>query len=481
MNKFVKAVKHTRNKTVTENGMETFDSSGQKLVDLFFTIGALRGQGTDRLYRMFEAAFQENNEIATRILLWARDVRGGAGERQIFRDVLNYMEINHADELETLIPYVPVYGRWDDLLVLSTPRFRAMAFDLISEALHAGDRLCAKWMPRQASPKNPVARELREHMGLSPKAYRKLLVNATEVVETTMCNREWKAINYKTVPSLAFSRYRKAFQRHDPESFATFAEKAAKGEVKVNASAVYPYDVIKTMSKSWSYAAPSTKAERDAIVGQWANLPNWVGDKSILPMVDVSGSMSSPVAPTVTAMDVAVSLGLYLADKNKGVFKDTFLTFSGQPRLQHLEGDIVAKVIQMSTAHWDMNTNLSAALDLVCQTAIDNQVPQSDMPETLVILSDMEFDRCVSGTAMDSVRVQFANAGYKVPNVVFWNIQSRHDNVPVAFNEAGVSLVSGFSPNIVKTMYGDMSDLNPVNMMMRTVMDERYNIWEKAA
>jgi hypothetical protein len=217
----------------------------------------------------------------------------------------------------------------------------------------------------------------------------------------------------------------------------------------------------------------------DFIEAQWAALPNYVGDASILPLVDVSGSMSCPAGKGtgLTCLDVAVSLGLYLADKNKGKFKDTFLTFSTDPQLLHLKGNILDKVKQMATSNWEMSTNLHAAFDKILKVAIEGKVPQEEMPQTLLILSDMQFNSCTSydDSAMEMIARKYSEAGYTMPNIVFWNLNA-HDNVPAKFDDNGVALVSGFSPAIVKgVLAADLDNFTPEAIMLKTIMSERYD------
>lgn len=447
--------------TTTANGMAAFKGTGTALVDLFFKIGASRGKDITAL---FEKAFQESPEIATKILLWARDIRGGAGERQLVRDLLLYLEINHPSMLIRVIPHIPTYGRWDDILIFASRTMKNFAYTTIREALLKGDGLCAKWMPR----KGQIATELRNFMGLTPKLYRKLLVNLTKVVETNMCAKEWDKINYSHVPSIAASIYKKAFDRNDHDRYQSYRDGLANGTTKINASAIYPHDVIKSMSSGMV----------DVSVAQWEALPNYMSDANVLPMVDVSGSMGCPVggAKNLSCLNVAVALGLYCADKNRGAFKDMFLTFSTNSKIEVLKGNIVAKMNQMSRADWSMSTNLMAAFDAILNVAVNNKVPEADMPKFLLILSDMQFNHAVrqEDTAYKAIGKKYADAGYDVPKIVFWNLNS-HDNVPVKFDTHGTALVSGFSPSIMKSILG-AKEFTPLSIMLDTVNVERYNV-----
>lgn len=476
MTTFANAVRNQSART--ENGMKARASTANSLTDLFFKIGAMRGKD---VIPSWTAARVQDADVAGRIALWARDVRGGAGERKIFRDILLDLVKNDPDRARALINKVPELGRWDDLLVLVGTDLEQHAFNLIAEAIANGNGLCAKWMPR----KGDVAAKLRAYFNYTPKFYRKRLVELTKVVETQMCANDWDNINFNHVPSVASSRYKKAFSRHT----AKYKEWAAKlvsdkpeerAEVKVNAGAVYPYDVLKGLIGH--YIMSYDNSNLDHIRGQWEALPNYVGDANILPIVDVSGSMACPAGGSnsksqTTCLDVAVSLGLYLADKNTGKFKDTFLTFSGSPQLLSLKGNILDKIKQMVTSKWEMNTNLHKAVQKILDVAIESGVPQAEMPSVLLILSDMQFDQCAhfDDSAMQMIARKYADAGYTMPNIVFWNLNAA-DNVPVKWDERGAALVSGFSPSIVKSVLkADLDNFTPEAIMLQTIMSERYD------
>lgn len=461
MNSFVNAVQETPVETRTINGMKTNASSMNALVDLFFAIGASRGKD---MTKAFEKAIVANETLALRLLMWARDVRGGAGEREVVRKILTYMEKNHPAALERILPLIPEYGRFDDLLVFQTQAFKEKAYVIIGDALRAGNGLAAKWMPR----KGPIAVEIRNFFGMSPKQYRKSLVALTKVVEQDMCAKRWNMIEYSHVPSLAAARYQKAFNRNDPMGYAMYKSNLATGEAKINANAVYPYDVIKSGKFGGDHAV---------MQAQWDALPRYIGDELVLPMCDVSGSMGCPVGgnDNLSCMDVCVSLGLYLADKNTGPFKDMFLTFSATPKINVLKGDLRSKLRQLETADWGMNTNLNAAFDEILRVAVKGKVKAADMPKYLLIMSDMEFDRCTrfDDSAMQMIQRKFEAAGYEVPKIVFWNLNARAGNVPVKYNMKNVALVSGFSPSIMTAVLG-AKDMSPVSVMLETLNSERY-------
>jgi len=464
---------------LTENGMATNSSSLSAVVDLFFNIGAMRGQDKERLIATFSKAFYADPTRAMKILFWARDVRGGAGERQIFRDIMGYLVESHPEALKINLNLIPEFGRWDDLLVLEDTKLQADAFNLIQKALLEDQNgLCAKWMPR----KGVTAAKLRNHIGLTPKMYRKVLVSLTNVVEQLMCAKKWEDIDFSKLPSVAGARYQKAFWKNAKDQYEAYIGKLQKGEAKINAGAVYPYDITKSLRSG----------NADVATEQWKALPNWMegANEMILPMVDVSGSMNTPAGgnPNVTCMDVAVSLGLYISEKNVGPFKDAFLTFSGKPELQILTGSLKDRFQQLSRSEWAMNTNLEAAFKQVLDQAVKHNVSQDQMPDKILILSDMEFDEATSTrgywgrndntaewnpTAQQMIEKMYNDAGYKMPKIVYWNIQSRNGQSPVRFDKQGTALISGFSPAIMTSVIA-AEEFTPASIMDETIMGERY-------
>jgi hypothetical protein len=387
------------------------------------------------------------------------------------------LEKTDTEAAKALLAKVPELGRWDDLFVFKTKELKDVAYTMLGDALREKNGLAAKWTPRQG----PIAVEIRNFFGMSPKFYRKSLVELTKVVESQMCAKEWDAINFSHVPSVAAARYKKAFNRNTPE-YAKYVQSLVKGdkpEVKVNASVAYPYDVLK--GRINNYGISFDKTELDLIQKQWEALPNYVGDANILPLVDVSGSMTCSAGKNtkLTCLEVSVSLGLYLADKNKGKFKDTFLTFSDKPELLHLKGNINQKIDQMVKSTWGMSTNLHAAFKKILDVAVKNGVPQEEMPNMVLILSDMQFNSCVvhDDSAIEMIACKYREAGYEMPKVVFWNLNAAYGNAPVKFDKSGTALVSGFSPAVVKPLLaGDLDNFTPESVMLKTIMDDRYKV-----
>jgi hypothetical protein len=464
------------NDSLTENGMITNSSSLNHCVNLFFQIGAMRGQDKPRLINAFTKAFGENPLTAMKLLFWARDVRGGAGERQIFRDIIGYLANNRRDVLGKNLNLISEFGRWDDLLVLVGTPLETEALELFANAIKSKNGLASKWAPRpnvSNREKKRWASALRNHLGLSPKEYRKLLVENSNTVEQLMCANEWSAIEYSKLPSKAMSDLMKAFSKHDKERFGAYLESVNKGETKINAGAVYPYDIVKNLRFG----------DKSGANAQWNALPNYLeGSKErFLPVVDVSGSMNCAAGnnPNVTCMDVAVSLGLYISERNVGPFKDAFVTFSSDPELQVLSGNLQERFNQLQTSEWGMSTNVESVFRLILEKAKDSDVFEEEMPTMILIMSDMEFNSGTRGnwslSAQQMFERMYAEAGYKMPKVVYWNIHSRQDNFPVHFDKVGTCLVSGFSPSLLTNLLSG-KDMSPLSMMLTVVNSERYSV-----
>lgn len=463
---------------VTENGMVTNSTSLDSCLDFFFKAGALRNSDPASIVADFSAALASDPLKAMKILFWARDIREGAGERRLFKICLTHLVKFHQKYLKANLSIIPEYGRWDDLLVIleeapNTDIFHEVSSMILNAIEKDGNALAAKWMPR----KGKVANELRKAWGMTPKEYRKLLVEKTSVVETQMCSKKWGEINYSHVPSVAAARYTNAFRKNDSSRYNQYIAALANPEesdsqVKVNAGAVYPYDVIKTLNKG----------VKELAVEQWKALPNFMegSTKMILPVVDVSGSMTSPVSSSknLSCMDVAISLGLYISERNTGPFENAFITFTDTPTLQYLQGNLSERYGQLRDSDWGMSTNLEEVFNLILDKATESKLPQSDLPDQILIVSDMEFNAAIDdsgSTAFGMIKKKYESSGYTMPEVVFWNVQSRsRGNLPVTFDENGTALISGFSPSILKSLLSG-SRITPLDIMNQSVESDRYS------
>ena len=464
---FANAAKNYKPVTRTTNGMRAEQSTGSAVLDLFNKIGSARGMDISDL---FIRALHENEDLTIRVLLWARDIRGGAGEREQFRKLLSVLETRNPALAARILPKIPELGRWDDLFALSKDETKALAFSMIREALTLKNGLAAKWMPR----KGVIAHQLASFLNLTPKQYRKLIVGLTQVVETQMCQKHWDEINFSQVPSLASARYQKAFMRNAEEKYRWYREQLKKPvserdpSVKINAGAVYPYDVLKSV----------VNGNADVAQAQWEALPDFLNGNSIFPIVDTSGSMGYIHSSHIAPIHIAVSLGLYVAERNSEAFRDLAMIFSGTPQLVHLSGKLSNRMRQMREIV-SANTNLKAAFTMLLDIAVKGKVRQEDMPKNLLILSDMQFDECIiyDDSAIEMIRRKYQSAGYEVPRIVFWNLNSNYDNVPVQMTETGTALVSGFSPAILRAVLSnDLEDFTPYNVMLKTIMVDRYAV-----
>jgi len=334
--------------------------------------------------------------------------------------------------------------------------------------------LLAKWTPSEnTSSKETVAQayKFRKFLGWTSKKYRKTLSalrKYIDVVEVKMCANQWNDIDFSKVPSKASLTYRKTFEKRAGDSYKEFLTKVESGEAKINAATLYPYDVLRTLVESGKSETSIRAADL-----QWRSLPNFVeGDGKGLVIADTSGSMYG------LPLYVAVSLAIYFSERNNGPFKDVFLTFSNYPLFHRLVGNnLLEKWNNLDQSGWDMNTNLQEALDLVLNTAVQNHVEQKDLPTVLLVISDMEFDRgnqANDKTNYELAKEKFKAAGYRIPNIVWWQVNSHQNNCPVKATDSGVAVVSGSHPSILKQI-GATSFLTPRSLMLKTITDKRYD------
>ncbi len=459
----------------TLNGAVTNYSSLDANLDLFYLIGAARNMD---ILPVFSKAYTENKELALRIALWARDIRGGAGERQTFRDIIGFLRAtplfdgNHPSQkmYYNFIDKVAEVGRWDDYLAFIDvgdavglkSQWERHAMQKIAEAIGGGNALCAKWMPRKGS----FAAKIRREMLLTPKEWRQTIVRLSDTVEQKMCANQWDKIEYGKLPSMAAKNYMTTFHRHDGTRYQKYIDGLADGTEKINAGAIFPHDVIKGLF-----------SDKRVAQAQWEALPNYLEGVTgnIIPLVDVSGSMHTNIGGNTSAIDVALALGLYLSERLTGVFQDEFITFSKTPVLQKVKGTLADRYMQMHSSQWDMNTNFQAVFDLILQQGIKHELTQEDMLSTILVLSDMEFDAAGPETNFNTIRAKYALFGYKMPTLVFWNLNGRMGNVPARSDDENVALVSGFSPALMKDVL-KQEIKTPLETMMAVVGNSRYDI-----
>ena len=474
-------LKREANKTYTENGAVTYRSTGRDCLDLFATIGALRRESEQEITARVLRAYEEDPDLAMKILFYGRDVRGGLGERRVFRILLRWLAVSKPESVVCNLPYIAEYGRWDDVLVLlDTPcRDEALAllkqqFDADLAALvSAGEvSLLGKWLPSvNASNDETVraAKQIANAFGLSDRDYRKALTMLraqTRILENNLREKDY-TFDYSKQPSKAMFKYRKAFLRNDSDRYGAFMQRVSSGEAKLNTGALYPYEIIEK-------AYHCDDVERLSLDATWRALADYTQDENALVVVDGSGSMYWGGKPMPAA--VAQSLAIYFAEHNRGAFHNHFITFSMNPRLVEIKGrDIVDKARYCETFNECANTNIQKVFELVLNAAVRNRVSQKDLPATLYIISDMEFDLCAADASLtnfERAAKMFQRAGYRLPNVVFWNVSSRNQQQPVTMNEQGVALVSGCSPRIFSMVME--GTLDPFTYMLSVIDTERY-------
>lgn len=470
-NSFVQAIlRKDLYDTTTTNGMASMSTTHSELLNLFGSLASFRNCD---ILPSFKKAFKENPILAIKLALYLRDCREGQGNRQNFRDIIGYLtsiypynvKSESKDYILKVINKIPELGRWDDLFYIDAS-YKDYVFELIKKGLNNKETagLCAKWMPRQGA----LAKELGNYMNLSSKNWRKFVVNLSNTVEQQMCANEWNNIEYSKVPSIAFKNYSNAFTKHDKNRFNQFLINVKEGKEKINASVIYPYQVIDNLENNIQAAEM-----------QWLNLPDFIPeDSNILVMCDDSGSMTDRIANT-TCLNVAHSLAIYTAERLKSAFKGLFLTFSETPRWMNLNKyKTLTEKINYCRLHSEVaNTNIEAALDLILDTAIKNNVKPEDMPKSLLILSDMQFDYATTDDSlsfMEMMKDKYRRSGYVTPQIIFWNLYDNSNNFPVAYDEKGVALISGFSPSIFKYLKEDLT--NPFELMLKILNNERYNI-----
>lgn len=465
--------------TRTENGAVAISTTGNACLDLFGSIGSLREADANRIHALFAEAFKENPLFATKIVFYARDIREGLGERKTFRTLIRYMAEMHPNALKPNLDLIGVFGRYDDLYCLiGTPLEDDMwetmkgQFEEDLKNLNEGNAisLFAKWV-KTADASSKETRKLgiltAQKLGYKVYNFKRIVRSMRKhigVVEGLMSTNQWNKIKYSEVPSRAMMIYRNAFMRHDEERFNEFVNNAANGEEKINSSTLYPYDIV----EKFLYQGESSKA----LEAQWSQLPNYVevGTNAIV-MADVSGSMYG------RPMATSIGLAIYFAERNKGDYHNLFMTFSEIPQIVALKGETLEqKIRNVSKAEWGMNTDLKAAFDKILDIALENNTPKEDMPKSIIVISDMEIDYCGNRewTFYDKMAHKFQKHGYEIPNIVFWNVNSRHDVFHADKSRKGVQLCSGQSVTVFKQLMGCIG-YTPVEMMEKVINSERYD------
>ena len=474
-----------KNTTYTEKGALTNKSTMKGMLDFFALAGAMRNRSESDIISLFDKAYSEDEVGAIVLAFYFRDCREGQGERRLFRVIMHHLAKQNKSIVISLLPLIMDYGRGDDFYCLvdtpvETEMFKHIKQQLAEDWNAEFPSLLAKWIKSEnaSSPKTKeLAKKTRLALGMSPKQYRQGLsaIRAKlNLIETKMTQGNWSEIEYDKIPSKAGMQYRSAFYRHDEERYVDFIKPKVvdgqKQEVVVNAKTLYPYEIVgKCLNTDYRGMSDVDQLTMDAY---WNNLPDYLKgeDSNALAVVDVSGSMFG------TPIEVAISLGMYVAEKNQGEFHNHFMTFSTTPELVEIKGEnVYEKVSNMSVAHWSMSTNIEGVFKKILSTAVRNSMTQKDMPSIVYIISDMEFDNCMSDahmqeTVFQNLGRQYAEAGFELPHLVFWNVDARQNNIPM-IGEGNYSLVSGFSPAIFDSV---MKRVTAEEVMMDVINKERY-------
>lgn len=499
MNAMQNEALESQNFSETENGALGYRTTGKSLLDLNFSVASLRSATDTEIFDRFMEAYLEDKELAMKWLFYARDVRGGLGERRLFRAVMNSLAQYDINVVRSVMRLIPKYGRWDDLVELITvPGYELTdeVADFISiqlqqdmEGAAHGEpiSLLAKWLP-SVNTSSPATRDkairLCGAIGLSQASYRKTLSKLRaylKIVERDMSAQRWGDINYEAVPSRANLIYNKAFLRHDAERRTEYLEKLSKGEAKINSSVLYPHDIVHRYVRG-NYMMHNLIYD-DTLEALWKALPDMVsGGGNTIVVADGSGSMCSRVGNTDTsALEVANALAIYFAEHSSGTFKNKYITFSSRPKFVDFSTcqTLRDKLLKAYSNCEIDDTNIEAVFDLILTTAIKNGAHQEEIPRNVLIISDMEFNRAYCRGSYDerlfeTIGKKYAEAGYKLPRLVFWNVNSRTETIPVRENDNGVALVSGFSANICKMVMSGKTD--PYECLLEVLNSERYKL-----
>ncbi len=479
-------LKQESNKTFTENGAATLKTTESDCLDLFATIGAIRRESDEEITARFMRAFAEDKDIAMKLLFFARDIRGGLGERKVFRVSLRWLAHNAPETVRKNLSYISEYGRFDDLLVLFDTPVEKDMLELIREQLRKDiyamnkneeTSLLGKWLPSvNASNADTVktAKKIARFFKMDDKTYRKLLSQLRahiRIIENNLREKDY-TFDYEKQPSKAMFKYRGAFVRNDAERYNLYLNKVSTGEAKLHTDTLMPYEIITPFFKR-----QVSDEERKSINTTWESQKDFGGNENALVVIDGSGSMYGGAEPM--PVTVALSLGVYFAERNTGAFKNHFITFSENPQLVEIKGeDILDKIRYCHDYNEVANTNIQKVFELILNAAKNNHVPQEELPRKLYIVSDMEFDYCAedaSITNFEYAKKLFEEADYHLPEVVFWNVASRNRQQPVPKNEQGVALLSGCTPRLFSQVVdGSLAAMTPYELMLDVLGGERY-------
>jgi hypothetical protein len=486
MKNFLEGLKEIDNYDYTENGAKVYKATNSYVLDFFSQAGAMRNTSKNEIIKLFSKAYNEDKLLALKCLFYMRNIRGGQGERRLFRIILNYLANKDSEVIIKNIGIISKFGRWDDIYCLFKTKCEKVAEELIKNQLKEDmssdtPSLLGKWLKSiNTSSKESVylGNRTRKLLGMSPKQYRKTLAtlrSKIDVLEKKLTAKNYEDIDYSKVPSQAGLKYRQAFFRNDEERYTAYLDSLKDGKVKINANTLYPYQLVhKALNNDSEY-------EETLFDQMWKALPDYIEEDrcNTIAVVDTSGSMNW-CGGDIEPIDVALSLGLYFAEKNTSIYKNHFITFSGIPRLQKIIGNTLTdKLDNMSKADWGSNTNIEAVFNLILKVAVKNKLRQDEIPNRIFIISDMQFDDATNKNIddeylFDNVKKTYEDYGYKLPKLVFWNVNSYGCKFPMIENDNGLALVSGCSPSIFKAVLKDEFK-TPYELMLEVLNDDAYD------
>ena len=497
---FANAMYREGSTKLTENGAFAYDSTAQgALLDLFSQIGALRPRTDREIESKFAAAFREDKLLATKMLFYAGDIRqGGLGERRTFRVCLHWLADNHPEIVNKNIELIPYFNRFDSWFVLCGTKCEKLMWENVAKTLaadmkaynasvgtkHVPVSLLAKWMPSEntsSEKTRQMAVRAQRALQLTPRKYRKMLSAMRKhinVTERMMSAGEWAKIDYAKVPSYAMHNYGSAFAKHDHERFDAYLKSVKKGEVKINASVLYPYDLVEkymNAREAGTYYGDCFVArnENAVVEAQWKAMPNYLTKPvNAVVMADVSGSMRG------RPMATSIGLATYFAQHNTGHYHNQYLTFTSEPKFINIrEGaSLLECVKKVAEAGVGYSTNLEKAFMAILETAVNYRVPNNEMPKALVVISDMEIDKYMRPGRhwdfLDVMRKRFANYGYKLPKIVMWNVNARKDTV--LSQSEDVIFISGQSASSFKSLCQNLDGITAYDLMLQTLNGKAY-------
>lgn len=497
MSKLYTSFNKSVNRTTTTNGMAAFDSTDSHLLDLFYSGYSYR-DNPNGLEELVNFASAENLEKTLKILFYLRAIRGnnGCGERDVFRNGIRFLMKKYEDTLVShpnFLEKISKYGRWDDLVhlygiskkwdyLISGIIIKQLKEDIYNYNNKKQISLLCKWLPSintSSKETRNLAKTVCDNLFVRHSVYRKILSKLRsylKIVEHNLMEKDYASIDYSSVPSKAMMKYRNAFSRNDNEHYSSYLKSVSKGEDKINSSTLFPHEIVEKFSQ---ISSNNKLTEVDYLNESWKALPNYFSEKAVrhnwLPVIDLSESMRSRTSKSVVPLYCAIAMGIYISERNNGIFKNEVMSFATKPRMFHLSGDtLFDKLKCFKKIDVGYSTNLEAIYDSLLWVAKKNNISVFDMPETIIMISDMQFNEAIDdeeNTAYEMIREKYRKAGYHVPKLVFWNVAAQTSNVPALADENGVILVGGYKPSSYEEILSSTTPLDFMNKVLENFND----------